>query len=187
MAHLLTNKTLNNYFDKTYTGNDMVSSKHALIMDEIDGVAGNEDRGGIAELIKLIKSTQVPIICICNDRSHPKVRNLANYCFDLRFQRPRLEQIKGSMLSICWKEKINISPDALTELIIASNHDIRQVLHYLSFISSNGAKVEKMQSSTIKDHKLVSIMCICLTLCKYQLVLLISLYVLFYQYQLING
>ena len=37
-------------------------------MDEVDGMAGNEDRGGVAELIALIKTTRIPIICICNDR-----------------------------------------------------------------------------------------------------------------------
>lgn len=63
-------------------------------MDEVDGMAGNEDRGGMQELIQLIKNTSVPIICMCNDRNHPKVRSLANYCFDLRFSRPRVEQIR---------------------------------------------------------------------------------------------
>ena len=63
-------------------------------MDEVDGMAGNEDRGGLQELVLLIKSTKIPIICICNDRNSMKMRTLANYCFDLRFQRPRLEQIK---------------------------------------------------------------------------------------------
>lgn len=63
-------------------------------MDEVDGMAGNEDRGGMNELIALIKRSKIPIICICNDRSHPKVRSLANYCFDLRYARPRVEQIK---------------------------------------------------------------------------------------------
>ena len=68
--------------------------RHCVLMDEVDGMAGNEDRGGMQELIALIKNTRIPVICMCNDRSHPKVRSLANYCFDMRFQRPRLEQIK---------------------------------------------------------------------------------------------
>lgn len=42
----------------------------------------------------MIKSTKVPIICICNDRVLPKIRSLANYCYDLRFPRPKVEQIK---------------------------------------------------------------------------------------------
>ena len=46
------------------------------------------------ELISLIKSSKIPVICMCNDRNSPKMRSLANHCFDLRFQRPRVEQIK---------------------------------------------------------------------------------------------
>ena len=42
----------------------------------------------------MIKSTKVPIICICNDRNDAKVRTLANHCFDLRFYKPKVEQIK---------------------------------------------------------------------------------------------
>ncbi|XP_025021339.1 replication factor C subunit 1 isoform X2 [Python bivittatus] len=109
-----------------------VSTKHVLIMDEVDGMAGNEDRGGIQELIDLIKHTKVPIICMCNDRNHPKIRSLVHYCFDLRFPRPRVEQIKGAMMSIAFKEGLKIPPPAMNELILAANQDIRQVLHNLS-------------------------------------------------------
>lgn len=55
-------------------------------MDEVDGMGGG-DRGGMAELIAILKKTKIPIICICNDRQSPKVRSLANHCLDLRFQR----------------------------------------------------------------------------------------------------
>ncbi|XP_073093831.1 replication factor C subunit 1 [Manis javanica] len=109
-----------------------VSMRHALIMDEVDGMAGNEDRGGIQELIGLIKNTKIPIICMCNDRNHPKIRSLVHYCFDLRFQRPRVEQIKGAMMSIAFKEGLKIPPPALNEIILGANQDIRQVLHNLS-------------------------------------------------------
>ncbi|XP_006895482.1 PREDICTED: replication factor C subunit 1 [Elephantulus edwardii] len=109
-----------------------VSARHVLIMDEVDGMAGNEDRGGIQELIGLIKHTKIPIICMCNDRNHPKIRSLVHYCFDLRFQRPRVEQIKGAMMSIAFKEGLKIPPPAMNEIILGANQDIRQVLHNLS-------------------------------------------------------
>ncbi|KAK3793019.1 hypothetical protein RRG08_060532, partial [Elysia crispata] len=67
---------------------------HCLIMDEVDGMAGNEDRGGLQELVQLIKKSKIPIICICNDCNSMKMRTLSNYCLDLRFQRPRVEQSK---------------------------------------------------------------------------------------------
>lgn len=75
---------------------EAITKKHVLLMDEVDGMAGNEDRGGVQELIQLVKSARVPIICMCNDRNHPKIRSLANYCFDLRFSKPRAEQIRVS-------------------------------------------------------------------------------------------
>ena len=51
------------------------------------------------ELIQIIKSSKIPIICLCNDRQHQKIRSLAGHCFDLRFQKPRVEQITGGMIS----------------------------------------------------------------------------------------
>ncbi|XP_026126082.1 replication factor C subunit 1-like isoform X2 [Carassius auratus] len=133
IAESLNNTSIKNF----YTGaSQTVSSKHVLIMDEVDGMAGNEDRGGIQEMIGLIKQSKIPIICMCNDRNHQKIRSLANYCYDLRFQRPRVEQIKGAMMSIAFKEGLKIPPPALNEVILASNQDIRQVLHNLSMWSA---------------------------------------------------
>ncbi|XP_055919731.1 replication factor C subunit 1 [Eupeodes corollae] len=138
VSELLSNKSLHGYF----SGNtNVVSKKHVLIMDEVDGMAGNEDRGGIQELILLIKEAHVPIICMCNDRNHQKMRSLVNYCYDLRFNRPRLEQIKGFMRSICFKEKIKISPEKIDEIILATNNDIRQSVNHICLLSS-GENIE---------------------------------------------
>ncbi|XP_017775919.1 PREDICTED: replication factor C subunit 1 [Nicrophorus vespilloides] len=128
VAQLLSTKSLATYFKD----GSAPTKKHVLLMDEVDGMAGNEDRGGIQELIGLIKNTSVPIICMCNDRQHPKIRSLVNYCMDLRFANPRIEQIRGAMMSICFKEKVKISPDALMEVIKGAGMDIRQTLNNLS-------------------------------------------------------
>ncbi|XP_072239367.1 replication factor C subunit 1 [Leuresthes tenuis] len=133
VSESLNNTSIENFYKGT---SQTVSSKHVLIMDEVDGMAGNEDRGGIQEMIGLIKGSKIPIICMCNDRNHQKIRSLANYCFDLRFQRPRVEQIKAAMMSIAYKEGIKIPPPALNEMILASNQDVRQVIHNLSMWSA---------------------------------------------------
>lgn len=130
---LLSNKTLHGYS----TGNNKkLTEQQVLLMDEVDGMAGNEDRGGVQELINLIKNTSVPIICMCNDRNHQKMRSLVNYCFDLRFARPRMEQIKAAMMSICFKEKIKIPSKTVEEIILATNNDIRQTLNSISLLAA---------------------------------------------------
>jgi hypothetical protein len=52
-----------------------VLHKTCLIMDEVDGMSGG-DRGGIAEIIDMIKKTRTPIICICNDAWSQKIKSL---------------------------------------------------------------------------------------------------------------
>ncbi|CAG9136425.1 unnamed protein product [Plutella xylostella] len=131
IGELLTTNSLSGYA-RGDTGKQAVSKKHVLVMDEVDGMAGNEDRGGLQELISLIKTTAVPIICMCNDRNSEKMRTLVNYCYDLKFQRPRVPQIMSAMLSVCCKEGIKIPTEALTQLIVASNQDVRQTLNSLS-------------------------------------------------------
>lgn len=133
VSSLLGNKSLAGYVNGQ---SQAVSKKHVLIMDEVDGMAGNEDRGGMQELIALIKDSSVPIICMCNDRNHPKIRSLVNYCYDLRFQRPRVEQIKGRLMSICFKEKFKMNPEKLEEIIAATNNDIRQTINHLALLSA---------------------------------------------------
>lgn len=156
VAESLNNTSIENFYKGT---SQTVSNKHVLIMDEVDGMAGNEDRGGIQEMIGLIKNSKIPIICMCNDRNHQKIRSLANYCFDLRFQRPRVEQIKGAMMSIAFKEGIKIPPPALNEIILASNQDVRQVIHNLSMWSAKDKVMTYDQcksdaASARKDMKL---------------------------------
>ncbi|KAG5442205.1 replication factor C subunit 1, partial [Clonorchis sinensis] len=134
------------------------TKRHVLLMDEVDGMAGNEDRGGMQELINMIKSTRIPIICMCNDRQSPKIRSLANYCYDLRFSRPRVEQIKAAVLSIACKENVTIQPSVLGDIIEASGHDIRQVINNTQMWSISGladqAQLTSDASGAQKDIRL---------------------------------
>jgi len=86
----------------------------------------------MAELIAMIKRTQVPIICICNDRQKQNIRTaLSWHCYDLRFQRPRVEQIRACLHKIAKAEGIRSSDTVLDQIIEASNHDIRQCIQTL--------------------------------------------------------
>lgn len=157
VAESLDNKTIVDFIGGTNKSTE--GKKHCLLMDEVDGMAGNEDRGGLQELVALIKSSHIPIICMCNDRNHQKMRTLSNYCFDLRFQRPRLEQIKGAMMSVAFKEGLKIPPPAMNEIILSANQDIRQVLHNLSMWTAGEKNLtyeqaKKDSKSAKKDFKL---------------------------------
>ncbi|CAI5451141.1 unnamed protein product [Caenorhabditis angaria] len=133
---------------KKSVAQDNLKVHHVLIMDEVDGMSGNEDRAGISELIQIIKESKIPIICICNDRQHTKIRSLANHCFDIKFPKPRVEQIRSRMMTICCTEKMKITKEELDEVIELSNHDVRQTIYNLQMRSnSKDAKVNQKDIS----------------------------------------
>lgn len=80
-------------------------------MDEVDGMSS--DRGGVAALIEQIKLAKVPIICICNDRGHQKMKTLSNHCYDLRFQRPNKVTVIKRLNQIANKEGLTVDNNSM--------------------------------------------------------------------------
>lgn len=110
-------------------------------MDEVDGMSAG-DRGGMTELIQLIKKTHIPIICICNDRSSPKIRSLANHCLDLRFRRPDARSVLPRITAIAQKEGLELGVNAVEELVQSTHGDIRQILNILSTFRLTGTRLD---------------------------------------------
>ncbi|KAI9034373.1 putative DNA replication factor C subunit Rfc1 [Hyaloraphidium curvatum] len=117
-----------------------IPHKTVVIMDEVDGMSGG-DRGGNGELIMMIKKTQVPIICICNDRQSTKVRTLSKYCMDLKFRRPDAGQVMKRLLPIAMAEGLDIQGNTIEEIAKMSQSDIRQVLNMLSMYRLSKSKM----------------------------------------------
>ena len=71
-----------------------------LIMDEVDGMSGNSDRGGMRDLCDTIKMSKIPIICICNDAFSQKMKSLQTHTLDLKFARPQKGSIALRMMEV---------------------------------------------------------------------------------------
>lgn len=107
-----------------------ITKKALIIMDEVDGMAGG-DRGGNAALIKMIKKTRNPIICICNDSQSPKMRSLSYSCYDLKFTRPHKSAIAQRALKIGQEHGIPVEPNAAEMLAESCGNDIRMIINQL--------------------------------------------------------
>ena len=113
-----------------------------LVMDEVDGMSSG-DRGGMAELIQIIKETRVPIICIANDGYDQKVKSLKNHCVELKFSKPMHSTVVKRLKMIAEKEGFNVQNDnALEKLYLSSGSDIRHVI--------NAMQTWRMRTSEIK-------------------------------------
>eukprot|EP00798_Chlamydomonas_sp_ICE-L_P032096 gene32096-biopygen9572 len=114
-------------------GADGKMKKQLLIMDEIDGMSGG-DRGGVQDLIQTIKSSKVPIICICNDKWNLKLKSLRNYCVELDFRSPTPHQVKIRMMEICRKEGLTVNDATIEALAKGANCNLRSILGQLQMV-----------------------------------------------------
>ncbi|KAJ3247399.1 hypothetical protein HDU78_004373 [Chytriomyces hyalinus] len=138
--------TLAEYFTRDSKSKPI--KRQVLIMDEVDGMSAG-DRGGVAELINVIKNTKVPIICICNDRQSPKVKSLVNHCFDMRFARPRTTEIEKAIKVIAAKEGLDIKINAMEAMVQSTHADIRQILNMLSTYALQSSELSFDQSRAL--------------------------------------
>jgi len=126
---------------KTFDGQENV-----LVVSEID--AGG-DYGFISCLTECIKETNIPIICICNNKFDQSIKPILNYCFDIKMTKPSYQEVYRLLYNIIVTEKIKIKEQELKELYEQSNGDIRFIINTLQFGMRKGKK--NIQSSNIFD------------------------------------
>lgn len=131
LTDAINNASLLGYFAGDGKKVDIGKKKVVLIMDEVDGMSAG-DRGGVGALAKFCKKTEVPLILICNDRRLPKMKPFDFVTFDVKFQRPTVEQIRSRIMTICLREQLKLPVPVVDALIEGSNRDIRQIINMIS-------------------------------------------------------
>ncbi|KAI8348834.1 replication factor RFC1 C terminal domain-containing protein [Choanephora cucurbitarum] len=150
ISEMMDNRTMTEFFQASKNqANRMIKGKKVvLIMDEVDGMSEG-DRGGGAELARMIKESKIPVICICNDSRSQKVAPLLRVCYEAKFRRSTAAQIRSRILSIAYKENLNITPNAIDELVAATQNDIRQIINILSAYRINETSLSYDQAKTL--------------------------------------
>lgn len=113
-----------------------------ILVDEIDGVSGNEDRGGISAITEIIDKTSFPIIITADNPWDSKFSALRNKCVLVEFAVPEYTDIMQVLKNIASDEKINISDDALKSLARRSDGDFRAAINDLATMCNAKSKIE---------------------------------------------
>lgn len=137
-------RSLDNFSGSTKTGGNV------LFLDEVDGIAGNEDRGGVGAIIKIVEESLVPVIMAANDPDIDKLRPLKKVCLLVRFQQVRIPLIIALMQKICLLEHIRAEFEALERIAQNSKGDVRSAINDLQSLS------EQNHALTLQDTMLLS-------------------------------
>lgn len=118
-----------------------------IFIDEVDGIAGNEDRGGLAEIIKLIETTSFPIILACNFRNE-KIDKLEKIATVIDYEVPKKETIFQLLSKIVESENLKCDKKVLEIISRNANGDFRAAINDLQLHLKNNSPnaAENIQS-----------------------------------------
>jgi len=126
------------------------SKGNILFLDEVDGVFGQQDRGGIKAIINIVKDSLIPVVMAANDSDQKKLRPLKKVCQLIRFQQVRIPLIITTLRRICATENVEAEFEALERIAQNSLGDMRSAINDLQSIS------EGKQLLTLQDTMFLS-------------------------------
>lgn len=110
-------------------GNVSVLGTPMIFVDEVDGIHGRGDYGGVAALVDILKEPTVPIILAANDDTSDKMKNIKKAVKTISFKKipPRL--LRVYLENVLKKENAKLSPGSLIKVIDKSRGDIRSMIN----------------------------------------------------------
>lgn len=113
-----------------------------ILIDEVDNLAGNADRGGVQELTRIIEESSNPMIFIANDVWNEKLNGLRQKCELVEFNKIDYMSILRLLKGICQREEIEVSEENLSKLAKKVDGDLRAAINDLQTLSENGGFFE---------------------------------------------
>ncbi|WP_432644697.1 replication factor C large subunit [Methanobrevibacter sp.] len=113
-----------------------------IILDEVDGIHGSNDRGGVKAIGEIIKSSKHPMILIANDFYSKKIQSIKTKCQVIKMKKSRWNSISKLLREIAIKEGVDTNPQALKEIAVKSQGDVRSAINTLQALSSKNSKLE---------------------------------------------
>ena len=119
----------------------LFGGKRIVLLDELDGLTGTADKGGVKAITDIVKTAQCPIILIANNAYDPRFSNLRSYCLLIEFKKPPTGEVTKHLKRICICEGIQADEEALKFIAQRSGGDVRSAVNDLQALAQGKKKL----------------------------------------------
>jgi replication factor C large subunit len=119
----------------------LFGGRRIVLLDELDGLIGTADKGGVKAITEVVKAAQCPIILIANSAYEPKFTNLRIYCLLLEFKKPPIGEVAKLLKGICDVEGVQADENALKFIAQRSEGDVRSAVNDLQALAQGKKKL----------------------------------------------
>ncbi len=133
----------------------LFSKGKLILVDEVDGLSGRKDRGGVVELLKLIADSSFPVICTAGDPSSDKLKALRKASTQVGFEEVSHTAIADLLTRVCTAENIGFDQMALNTLARMAGGDVRGALNDLQSLTIETKKLTKEALDDLSERQRV--------------------------------
>jgi replication factor C large subunit len=119
----------------------LFSSGKILLVDDVDCLSGQADRGAIAALEEVIATTAFPLFITCQDMSNKKLKPLAKSAQVVTFAPLEYTDIYAILQQICAKEDVAYDEAALKTVARQVAGDLRAAINDLQLLALYKSKI----------------------------------------------
>ncbi|HZX44759.1 MAG TPA: replication factor C large subunit [Candidatus Nanoarchaeia archaeon] len=121
----------------------LFSKGKIILVDEVDGLSGMEDRGGLAAVADIIERSAFPIILTSANPWDYKFNALRKKCTLIELEGLNYAEIAEILRGICEKEKIRCDIEVLKNLARRAGGDCRAAINDLQTLTQIGREITK--------------------------------------------
>ena len=130
---------------------NLLGRRMMLFLDEVDGISGREDSGGLDTLIDLMKEPAAPVILAANQKTD-KIKGLAKVCKTVEFSLVPPRLLSMYLEYVLGVERKKMGPGDKMAAVITSRGDVRAALNNAqSRLSGYDSASKEVPSLDISD------------------------------------
>jgi len=102
---------------------------NVILMDEVDGVFGREDRGGLGAILSIIEKSPVPVVLTANNTENERFADLMKACLVVQLAEIRPRLLVSLLNHILAQEGKAVQARFVKEVARSSHGDIRSAIN----------------------------------------------------------
>lgn len=126
-----------------------------ILIDELDGLSGHQDRGGVGAVEAVIENSAFPVVLTANDPFDKKFSSLRKLSVMVEYKQLTPEHVKEALAKVAAAEGIKIEGDALSVLANRSGGDIRGAINDLQLLCSGATQLNKEAVDELSERNRV--------------------------------
>jgi replication factor C large subunit len=113
----------------------LFGGRRLILLDELDGITGAADKGGVRTVTEIVKTAQCPVVLLANNAYDPRFSTLRTYCFLVEFKKPTVREVEKHLKKVCAGEGIDADEEVLKFIAERSGRDVRSAVNDLQALA----------------------------------------------------